>query len=136
MTAVDVASRTALVQPEASLSVVTGPDFTIARPAGDFDLATTPLLRDRLLSVLAAGGRLLIIDLSGVSFFDASALTVLIGTQRRARVLGMTVRLVAPRPQLAKLLRITGLDSTFRICATLDAPPRSGLARSPSPGFP
>lgn len=69
--------------------------------------------------MLSTGVRLLIIDLAGVSFCDVSGLAVLIGTQRRATARGITVRLAAPRPQVAKLLRITGLDHRFTICATL-----------------
>ena len=41
------------------------PPFTIARLEGDLDIATTPLMRERLLSVLGPGVRLLIIDMSG-----------------------------------------------------------------------
>jgi anti-anti-sigma factor len=44
-----------------------------------------------------------------VSFCDVAGLAVLIGTQRRATARGIIVRLAAPRPQVAKLLRITGL---------------------------
>jgi anti-anti-sigma regulatory factor len=54
-----------------------------------------------------------------VAFCDVAALAMLIGVQRRLRWRGITVRL-APRPQAAKLLRITGLDRSFMICATLD----------------
>ena len=120
MTAVDTARGPAPVQTEMSLSVLSRPGFTIARLEGDLDIATTPVLRERLLSVLGPGVRLLIIDLSGVSFCDVSALAVLIGTQRRARGLGITVRLAAPRPQTAKLLCVTGLDRRFTICAAPD----------------
>jgi anti-anti-sigma factor len=110
MTALDAARAPDYVQAEASLSVLSRPGFTIARLKGE-----------RLLSALGPGVRLLIIDLSGVSFCDVSGLAVLIGTQRRARGLRITVRLVAaPRPQMAKLLRVTGLESHFTICATLD----------------
>jgi ABC-type transporter Mla MlaB component len=98
MTAVDAARAPDQVQAEASLSVLSRPGFTIARLEGDLD----------------------IIDLSGVSVCDVSGLGVLIGTQRRARGLRITVRLAAPRPQMAKLLRVTGLESHFTICATLD----------------
>jgi anti-anti-sigma factor len=123
MTAVE-ASGPGQVQAEAGLSVLSRSGFTIARLEGDLDILTTPVLRERLLSVLGPGVRLLIIDLSGVSFCDVSALAVLIGTQRRARGLGITVRLAAPRPQMAKLLRVTGLDRIFTICAAPDdAPP-------------
>jgi anti-anti-sigma factor len=120
MTAVDAARAPDQVQAEASLSVLSRPGFTIARLEGDLDIASTPALRERLLSVLGPGVRLLIIDLSGVSFCDVSGLGVLIGTQRRARGLRITVRLAAPSPQMAKLLRVTGLESHFTICATLD----------------
>ena len=119
MTAVDAARVPAQVQAEMSLSVLSRPAVTIARLEGELDIATTPALRERLLSVVGPGVRLLVIDLSGVSFCDVSGLAVLIGTQRRARMRGITVRLAAPRPQMAKLLRITGLDHNFTICATL-----------------
>jgi anti-anti-sigma factor len=130
MTAVDAASRPAQVQAEARLSVVSRPAFTIARPEGDLDSAAVPALRKRLLSVFSPGMRLLIIDLSGVSFCDVAGLAVLIGTQRRARGLGISVRLAAPRSQMAKLLRVTGLDRWFTICATVDdaLPARSSLS--------
>jgi len=119
MTAVDAARGPAQVPAEAGLSVLSRPGLTIARLEGELDIATTPALRERLLSVLSPGVRLLVIDLSGVSFCDVSGLAVLIGTQRRARARGIIVRLAAPRPQMAKLLRITGLDRSFTICATL-----------------
>ena len=120
MTAVDAARAPGQVQAQAGLSVLSLPGFTIARLAGEIDIATTPALRERLLSVPGPDVRLLIIDLSGVSYCDVSGLAVLIGAQRRARGLGITVRLAAPRPQMAKLLRVTGLDHCFTICATVD----------------
>jgi anti-anti-sigma factor len=51
---------------------------------------------------------------------DVAGLSMLIGTQRRASARGITVRLAAPRPQMAKLLRATGLDRSFTIYATVD----------------
>ena len=122
MTAVDAARAPGQVQAEASLSVLSRPGFTVARLEGDFDIASTPALRERLLSVLGPGVRLLIIDLSGVPFCDVSGLAVLIGTQRRARGLGITVRLASPRPQMAKLLRVTGLESHYNKEQVKDAP--------------
>ncbi|MEV3924895.1 STAS domain-containing protein [Actinomadura coerulea] len=77
---------------------------------GDLDMASAPALGEHLLAALPPGPRLLILDLSEVSFCDAAGLTMLIGVQRRAAGLGITLHLSAPRPQVAKLLRITGLD--------------------------
>jgi len=79
MTAVDAVSGPGQVQAETSLPVLSRPAFTIARLEGDLDIATTPVLRERLLSVLRPGMPLLVLDLSGVSFCDVSALAVLIG---------------------------------------------------------
>jgi|SRR5713226_8262145 anti-sigma B factor antagonist len=120
MTAVDAARGPAQVQAEMSLSVLSRPAITIARLEGELDIATTPALRERLLSVFSPAVRLIVIDLSGVSFCDVSALAVLVATQRRAGGLGITVRLAAPSSQMAKLLRVTGLDQCFTICATVD----------------
>ena len=120
MTAVDAARGPAQVQAEMSMAVVAWPAVTIARLEGELDIATTPALRQRLCTVFSADTRLLVIDVSGVSFCDVSALAVFVGTQRRARRLGITVRLAAPGPQMAKLLHVTGLDQCFTIRATLD----------------
>lgn len=141
MTAINAAGGPAPVQAEASLSVFSRPAFTIVRLAGDLDIATTRAVREQLLTAFSPGIRLLIVDLSGVSFCDASVLAALIGTQRRARELGIIVRLAAPRPQVAKLLRITGLDRSFTACATVDDALRTqagGLrtATSPRPAAP
>ena len=128
MTAVDATREPVRVAAQASLSVLSRPDCTIASLEGELDIATVPELRERLLGLLGPGVRLLIIDLSGMSFCDVAGLAVLIGTQRRATARGIVVRLAAPRPQVLKLLRITGLDRSFTICATLDdaLPAQSG----------
>jgi anti-anti-sigma factor len=88
--------------------------------AGALDIATIPALRERLLSVLGSAARLLVIDLSAVSFCDVAGLAMLIDTQRQASGRGVTVSLAAPRLQMAKLLRTTRLDRSFTICATVD----------------
>ena len=106
-------------QDAASLSVLRRPGFTIARLRGDLDIATVPALRERLFGLVGDGAGLLIIDLSGVLFCDTSGLAMLIGTQRRARRRRSTVRLAAPSAEVAELLRTSGLDRSFTICATI-----------------
>jgi anti-anti-sigma factor len=141
MTAVDAAREPVRVPAQAILSVLSRPACTIARLEGELDIATVPELREPLFDVLSPGVRLLIIDLSGVSFCDVAGLAVLIGTQHRAAARGIAVRLAAPQPQVAKLLRVTGLDHRLTICATLaDALPTewrgSPAATSPTTGGP
>ena len=133
MTAVDAASGPAQAPAEASLSVLRRPACTVARLRGDLDIATIPALREQLAGVLGPGVRLLIIDLSEVSFCGAAGLAMLTGTQRRARARGITVRLAAPRPQTAELLRITGLDRSLSSGAARQRAPAPSWLRPLAP---
>ncbi|GAA0349811.1 hypothetical protein GCM10010151_44390 [Actinoallomurus spadix] len=70
-------------------------------------------MREALLSVLLRSRRTLIFDLSGVTFCDGSGWRILVGIQNRARSMGITVALTAPRPSMSRLLRITGVDRSM-----------------------
>jgi anti-anti-sigma factor len=115
------------------------PTPTIVELRGDLDLAAAPALREHLLDALRHNTNSLILDLSKVRFCDASGLAVLVGTQRRARLLGVSLYLAAPRPQIAKVLRITGLDRGLTVYPTVlealaraTATPLGHQARSPA----
>lgn len=97
------------------------PGHTVIAVRGELDIATTAALRNRILTILADATTSVVIDLSAVTFCDASGLALLVGTQRRARLQGVAVALAAPRPIVSKLLRITGLDRAFVIHPTLAA---------------
>ncbi|MER6003998.1 STAS domain-containing protein [Nonomuraea angiospora] len=86
---------------------------TTVRLTGEVDIFTSPALRSRLLGALKYSTSLLILDLSAVSFCDAAGLAVLVGVQRRARSMGITLALAAPRPFMSKLLHIAGLDRSL-----------------------
>jgi anti-anti-sigma factor len=106
---------------EPRLSTYTRGGYNVAALSGELDIASAPVLREQLLDVLGPKASKLIVDLSQVSFCDASGLTVLIGTNRRARLLGGFLRLAAPAPPVAWALRITGLDLQLDIFPTLAA---------------
>ena len=52
-------------------------------------------------------------DLSGLTFCDASGLGVLARSARYARQKGRQLALASARPSLLKIMRITGLDRAF-----------------------
>src|SRR5260370_30299261 len=97
------------VNPSLDISTRTVGGITIAELAGELDIASAPALREQLLSLLSPGSSRLVIDLSKVSSCDASGLAVLVGTGRRARLLGGFMRLAAVSPQADRALHITGL---------------------------
>jgi anti-sigma B factor antagonist len=92
---------------------------TIVTLRDALDFAAAPALRERLIDVLHRGIDLLILDLSHVPSCDAVGLAVLVATQRRAGLLGITMRLAAPSLPVSKVLSSTGLKRHFVICSEL-----------------
>jgi anti-sigma B factor antagonist len=81
---------------------------------GDLDVATAPTLRTALAEASSAT-HALVVDVSGVTFMDASALGVLIGAARGARDRGHKVVLRGPSANTLRLLQVTGLLEVFRV---------------------
>ena len=107
----------------ASLSLTSRTDrggYVIAALSGELGIASAPALREQLLSLLRAASQL-IIDLSAVEHADASGLAVLVGCGRRARLLGGSLRLAAPSPEVARVLSATGMNQHLDIFPTVRA---------------
>ena len=83
---------------------------------GELDIATAEQAYTFISDVIDAwetGLTPVSVDLSGLTFCDASGLSVLARIARHARQAGRQLRLTAPRPSLLKIMRITGLDRAF-----------------------
>lgn len=92
------------------------PGRTTVKLSGELDIASAPDLRERLLAILSRGTLTqLILDLSKLQFIDSSGVAVLVNTDRRARLLGCTLILLAPQPPVSRVLQICGLDHYFPI---------------------
>jgi anti-sigma B factor antagonist len=86
--------------------------------SGEIDVAAAPTVRERLEQ--AAGRDVpLVIDLTGVSFIDSTALGVLIGIQKLRAETGGELRLVISEPRVLKVFEITGLTDLFAIVPSL-----------------
>ena len=107
--------------PGLSVSARSERGCVIAALSGEFDITCAPALREQLLALLSPGTGRLVIDLSGVSFADSSGLAVLVGTGRRAGLLGGFVRLAAPTAAVATVLRVTGLHRQLDVFPTVHA---------------
>ena len=94
--------------------------YVIAALGGELGITSASALREQLLGLLRAASHL-IIDLSAVEHADASGLAVLVGSRRRARLLGGSLRLAAPSPQVARVLSATGLNQHLDIFPTVRA---------------
>lgn len=100
------------------------PDGTrVVIPIGDLDLATAPLLRERLLRIAVDAGERprLVVDLAGVDFLDTIGLGALLGGVKRCREGGGDLVLARAEPQVAEVLAITGLDAVHPVHPSIDA---------------
>jgi len=96
------------------LSTRTGANgYQVVSVTGELDIATAEQAYSYISEVI--DGRLapVTVDLSGLTFCDASGLGVLARAARYARQKGRQLVLASARPSLLKIMRITGLDRAF-----------------------
>ena len=105
-----------------------GENQTAARGAG-IEIVTMPAELDLLTgedvvaqgcAAIARSARLLLLDLAGLSFCDARGLSAFVRIANHADAAGCGFGLIAPQPQVAKVLRISDLDSRMPVFATID----------------
>ncbi len=88
---------------------------TIITIKGKMNTLSAPETRAQLGAVVMDGGARLVLDLSGVTFVDSMALSVLIATLKLARTPGGDLVLLRPTPPVRSLLEATCLDRIFLI---------------------
>lgn len=96
------------------LSSLTSDDgYQVVRVSGELDIATAQQAFSYLSDVIDHGQTPVNVDLGGVTFCDASGLSVLARIANHAREKGRQLRLISARPHLLRIMRITGLDTLF-----------------------
>jgi anti-sigma B factor antagonist len=88
---------------------------------GEVDVATAPELRERLVALHERGDKIIVVDMSKVTFVDSSALGVLVSAVKRFRAEDGDLRLVVTEPHISKVFEITALTDVFAIYETAEA---------------
>ena len=90
---------------------------TVLRLAGELDLATADLLRERVRALLGHGSSLdkLVLDLAGLEFLDVTGLGALLETRRKLAATGATLTLRRPRPMVVRMLTLLDLEKALQI---------------------
>ncbi|MGE0877143.1 MAG: STAS domain-containing protein [Acidimicrobiia bacterium] len=84
--------------------------------AGEIDLATIPVVRQRLHAAVAARpGQVVVVDLADVTFVDSAGIGILLGARRRARSSGGDLRLVGVSGRVAVALDQAGVGTVFDV---------------------
>jgi anti-sigma B factor antagonist len=82
---------------------------------GDLDMATAPLLEDRVRDLLDHGAIFVVVDVSDVNFVDSAGLRSLIHVDQLAAQHDAVVRLVGLTPAMRRILELSGLIDRLRI---------------------
>jgi anti-sigma B factor antagonist len=106
---------------------------TVVIAAGEIDLATSPALREVMITAVESS-RHLIVDLSAVTFLDSTGLGVLLDTHKNIATTHRSMRLVGPTRSVAKVLSITRIDETIPVHPNLDTAFTAAPVRGPTDG--
>ncbi len=88
-----------------ALEVVPSADETIIAVSGELDACTAPRLRELLCDI--GDSNRVVVDASGMTFIDSSALGVLVGAARRLRSNGGQLVVRRPRPPAYRVFELT-----------------------------
>ncbi len=88
---------------------------------GEVDLYTAPEFKERMVQVIEAGKKQVVVDLSEATFIDSTTLGVLVGGVKRLRTAGGSLALVCRNQNISKIFEITGLDRVFAIHESREA---------------
>jgi anti-sigma B factor antagonist len=94
-------------------------DQTVVSVCGEIDVSSAPKLRGALAEAQARHQfdeekATVVVDLSGVTYMDASGLGVLVGAARRAHCDGRDIVLRDPSPRTLRVLQISRLLHVFQ----------------------
>jgi anti-anti-sigma factor len=90
-------------------------EVTLLVVTGELDMATVPLLEERLRDVEESGANPLVIDLRGLGFIDSTGLMALLRAHERACVAGRRIAVINGTGQAHRLFEITNADQTIEV---------------------
>jgi anti-sigma B factor antagonist len=114
-TAVGVHSRAVADTAEPLLGINIDRDGAkaVVRIEGEIEFATAPRLRTALLDLARSEAAPVVLDLSAVSFLDSAGLSLLIQAKKRLASNDSDLVLRAPRPNVRRVLEISGVIELF-----------------------
>jgi anti-sigma B factor antagonist len=129
----------AVLPAQLEMSTSTGANgYQVVSVAGELDIATAEQAYSFITEVIDGrlkGSAPVTVDLSGVTFCDASGLGALARLARYARAAGRQLKLTSVRPSVMKIMRITGLDRVFpELHPPVHAYSALGTGPGPQPG--
>jgi anti-anti-sigma factor len=82
-------------------------------PIGDVDIDTVGEIRERLETATAAGAKLVVLDLRGVTFLDSTGLHMVLEADARSRAQGWEFGLVGGPADVQRVFDVTGVRASL-----------------------
>jgi anti-sigma B factor antagonist len=83
---------------------------------GELDLQAAPALKNELVQMIAEGHLDVVVDMTGVTFLDSTALGVLAGRYRELRARGGSIAVICTNPNVLETLEIAGVGHALKLC--------------------
>ncbi|HST54642.1 MAG TPA: STAS domain-containing protein [Solirubrobacteraceae bacterium] len=97
-------------------------DVVVVTAGGELDYEASPKLRERFTSLVKAGRRRLVLDLSTATFIDSTAIGVLVGAVRKLEEAGGgggggggSFAVVCTHERVLQIFEISGLDGLITV---------------------
>lgn len=94
-------------------------ELALVSVSGELDLYTAERVQAGIDEAGAVGADTVIVDLSGISFIDSTALGMLVQETKRLEGRGHSLVLVTNDPRTRRVLEVTGLNRVLQTYATL-----------------
>jgi anti-sigma B factor antagonist len=103
--------------------------YVLVTVTGEVDMDTAPAMENSLMQAADRASRTVpvVVDLSGVGFLGSAGINAMINCHHRCTADGSMFIVAAPRRSVARVLRITAVDTVLTVVAQLP-----GVAVNPS----
>ena len=83
---------------------------------GELDHHTASKVRDTIdMEILKTSVKLLVLDMTEVSFMDSSGIGLIVGRYHRIKSLGGSMQISNPSASLLRILRMSGVEKLMKI---------------------
>ena len=113
-------SRTTVSSARYSVTTEAHADYIVLTLAGVIDMASAPHVADEVGAALRGRPRLLIFDLSAVTFLATTGMSILIEAHRRCHDLSLDCRVVAHGRVTLRPMQQLGIDHMFHLYDSID----------------
>lgn len=90
-------------------------NVTILTPVGDVDIYTSPMLKERINSLIEHGSYRILIDLSHLEYIDTTGISVIKSSLSQIHSHNGDIRLLSPMALVKRMLELTNVDKIAKI---------------------